>query len=113
MIDEATVSYRIRLARERYLAALEQQHRALAELPEDADSVDHLVAVDRILAECSRALRALAEQLPDRERPSELDPEVWAEVEELRDSVDDVRKRIPASRLPLQGEIAARLPRRN
>ena len=113
MIDEATVNHRIREARDRYLAALERQNRALAELPDGPDSPERLVAIDRIFAECSRALRALAEQLPDRERPSEIEPELWAALEAFRDSVDDVRRRIPASRLPLHAEIAARLPGRN
>ena len=113
MIDEATASHRIREARDRYLAALDQQNRALADLPEDLDSAERLVAIDRIFAECSRALRALADELPDRDRPEDIEPEVWAALQEFRESVDEVRKKIPASRLPLQAEIAAKLPRRN
>jgi hypothetical protein len=113
VIDEATLSDRIRQARDRYLEALDQQQRALAELPDDLGSAERLVAVDRIFGECSRALRALAAELPVGDRPSEIEPEVWEALQEFRASVDDVRKKIPASRLPLQAEIAERLPRRN
>ena len=78
VINEATVADRIHRARDRYLATLERQTRALAELPTDLEPVARLVAVDTILSECAQALDTLAEQLPSHEQASALGPELIA-----------------------------------
>jgi hypothetical protein len=113
VINELTASRQIQRARNGYVAALEKQKRALAEMPAGLDQQGRLVAIDRILCECSEALRVLAEQMPSREQANGLDPYLWAEIEEFRASIDIVRETIAPNRQPILAGIAALQPRQN
>ncbi len=113
MINEVTASRQIERARSCYLATLEKQRRLLAEIPPDLDPLERLLAVDRILRDCSQALRTLAEQLPDREQTAALGPELSAAFEEFRESIDAVHQTITTGRRPILADIAALQPRHN
>lgn len=113
MINEVTASSQIHQARNRYLATLEQQNRALAEIPAGLDPLARLVAIDRILCDCAQALRTLAEEMPSREQTTALDPELWAAIEEFRSASDIVRETIAPSRQPILASIAALRPGQN
>lgn len=113
MIERVTVSHRIHRARDQYVAALEQQTLALAELPTDLDPMGRLIAVDRILRDCGTALAALAEQVPGREQSAELDPELSNAIEEFRDSIDTVRRSVTPRRMPILAGLAELRPGRN
>lgn len=113
MINRVTAGHQIGRARDRYEAALDQQNRALAELPADLDPLSRLVAVDRILRDCSRALEALAHQIPVSGQVAGLDPELSAAIEEFRDSIDVVRRTVTPNRTPILAGIAALQPGHN